>query len=43
VLQFQPGILLGPELVDEVLDRTELSIGQAMVEARGQSSRMAVR
>src|ERR1043165_3275063 len=23
VLQFKPGILLGPELVDEVLDRTE--------------------
>ena len=28
VLQFKPGILLGPELVDEVLDRTEVSIGR---------------
>jgi hypothetical protein len=35
VLQFKPGILLGPELVDEVLDRTEVSIGQALHEARG--------
>ena len=35
VLQFKPGILLGPELVDEVLDRTEVSIGQALAEARG--------
>src|SRR3989304_5238628 len=35
VLQFKPGILLGPELVEEVLDRTEASIGQAMVESRG--------
>ena len=43
VLQFKPGILLGPELVDEVLDRTEASIGQALVESRGELSRMAVR
>ena len=35
VLQFKPGILLGPELVDEVLDRTEVAIGQARAEARG--------
>jgi hypothetical protein len=35
VLQFKPGILLAPELVDEVLDRTEVSIGRAMAEARG--------
>ena len=34
VLQFKPGILLGPELVDEVLDRTEVSIGQALARAR---------
>ena len=32
VLQFKPGILLGPELVDEVLDRTEVAIGQALAE-----------
>jgi hypothetical protein len=30
VLQFKPGILLSPDLVDEVLDRTEVSIGQAL-------------
>src|SRR4051812_32507464 len=35
VLQYKPGILLGPELVDEVLDRTEVSIGQALAEMRG--------
>lgn len=35
VLQFKPGILLGPELVDEVLDRTEVSIAKARAEARG--------
>ena len=35
VLQFKPGILLSPELVDEVLDRTEVSIGQALAEMRG--------
>ena len=29
VLQFKPGILMHPELVDEVLDRTEVSIGRA--------------
>ena len=28
VLQCKPGILVGPELVDHVLDRAELSIGQ---------------
>jgi hypothetical protein len=35
VLQFKPGILLSPELVDEVLDRAEVSIGQALAEMRG--------
>jgi len=35
VLQFKPGILLSPELVDEVLDRTEVSIGQALAAMRG--------
>ncbi len=34
VLQFKPGILLAPELVDEVLDRTELAIGRALADAR---------
>ncbi len=29
VLQFKPGILLGPDLVDEILDRTAVAIGQA--------------
>ena len=43
VLQFKPGILLGPELVDELLDRTEVSIGQAWDEARsaGRTARAA--
>jgi hypothetical protein len=30
VLQFKPGILLGPAMVDEILDRTAVAIGQAM-------------
>ena len=30
VLQFKPGILLGPDLVDEILDRTAVAIGQAL-------------
>ena len=30
VLQFKPGILIGPELVDEILDRTAVAIGQAV-------------
>jgi hypothetical protein len=32
VLQFKPGILLGPDMVDEVLDRTRVAIGQALAE-----------
>ena len=43
VLQFKPGILLGPELVDEVLDRAEVAIGQALVESRGAPLEAAVR
>jgi hypothetical protein len=43
VLQFKPGILLGPELVDEVLDRTEVSIGQALAEARGPRAAVGAR
>ena len=42
VLQFKPGILQSPELVDEVLDRTEVSIGQALAELRGDRARAAV-
>ena len=39
VLQFKPGILLGPDLVDEVLDRTSVGIGLARAEARGKPQR----
>ncbi|MEI6372598.1 MAG: aminotransferase class III-fold pyridoxal phosphate-dependent enzyme [Actinomycetes bacterium] len=35
VLQFKPGVLLKPELVDEVLDRAEIAIGRAYREVRG--------
>ena len=41
ILQFKPGILLGPELVDEILDRTEVAIGKAYAEVRS-GSREAV-
>jgi hypothetical protein len=34
VLQFKPGILMGPDLVDEVLDRTAVGIELARVDAR---------
>lgn len=34
ILQFKPGILLSPELVDEILDRTEVAIGKAYAEIR---------
>jgi acetylornithine/succinyldiaminopimelate/putrescine aminotransferase len=43
VLQFKPGILLGPELVDEVLDRAEVSIGQALAEVRGARAAVGAR
>jgi acetylornithine/succinyldiaminopimelate/putrescine aminotransferase len=33
VLQFKPGLLLGPALVDEILDRTAVAIGQALGDA----------
>ena len=39
VLQFKPGILLGPDLVDEILDRTAVAIGQA-VGGRGRGARV---
>ena len=35
VLQFKPGILLKPEVVEEVLDRTEVAIGRAYREVSG--------
>ena len=41
ILQFKPGILLSPELVDEILDRTEVAIGKAYAETRS-GSREAV-
>lgn len=41
ILQFKPGILLGPELVDEILDRTEVAIGKAHAEWKA-TSRKAV-
>jgi hypothetical protein len=34
VLQFKPGILMGPELVDEVLDRTAIGIDLARRDVR---------
>jgi hypothetical protein len=33
VLQFKPGILLGPDLVDEILDRAGVAIGRALADA----------
>jgi acetylornithine/succinyldiaminopimelate/putrescine aminotransferase len=38
VLQFKPGILLAPELCEDLLDRTEVAIGRARAEVRGRSS-----
>jgi hypothetical protein len=32
VLQFKPGILMGPDMVDEVLDRTGVAIGLALAD-----------
>ena len=43
VLQFKPGILQSPELVDEVLDRTEVSIGQALAELRSEPAMAGAR
>lgn len=41
ILQFKPGILLSPELADEILDRTEVAIGKAYAEWKS-TSRQAV-
>jgi hypothetical protein len=38
VLQYKPGILLRPELCEELLDRTEVAIRKAWAEVR-QTSR----
>lgn len=35
VLQYKPGILLKPEVAEELLDRTEVAIGKAYREVRG--------
>jgi acetylornithine/succinyldiaminopimelate/putrescine aminotransferase len=35
VLQYKPGILMKPELAEELLDRTEVAIGKACHEAMG--------
>ena len=35
VLQYKPGILMKPELAEELLDRTEVAIGKACQEAMG--------
>jgi acetylornithine/succinyldiaminopimelate/putrescine aminotransferase len=34
VLQYKPGLLLKPEVAEEMLDRTEISIGQAWAEVK---------
>jgi len=36
VLQYKPGILLKPEVAEEMLDRTELAIGKAFAEVRNE-------
>jgi acetylornithine/succinyldiaminopimelate/putrescine aminotransferase len=41
VLQFKPGILLGPDLVEEILDRTVVAIELARAEVRGGARRPA--
>jgi hypothetical protein len=41
VLQFKPGILLGPGLVDEILDRTVVAIELARAEAQSAGRRPA--
>jgi acetylornithine/succinyldiaminopimelate/putrescine aminotransferase len=36
VLQYKPGILLKPEVAEEMLDRTEIAIGKAFAEIRNE-------
>ena len=42
VLQVKPGILLGPDLVDEVLDRTCVALELSYAEVRGGARRGAM-
>src|SRR6185503_9756540 len=42
VLQFKPGILMTPDLVDEVLDRTGVAIGRALAAYDGERTRHVV-
>ena len=37
VLQYKPGLLMTPELCEELLDRTEAGIGRAWAEVRSRS------
>ena len=41
VLQFKPGILLRPELCDELLDRTEIAVGRAWHQVSDKRGRAA--
>jgi acetylornithine/succinyldiaminopimelate/putrescine aminotransferase len=41
VLQFKPGLLLSPDLVDEILDRTDTAIGDSLAEMSGSRSTLA--
>jgi acetylornithine/succinyldiaminopimelate/putrescine aminotransferase len=43
VLQFKPGLLLGPDLVDEILDRAAVAIGQALGDAASSPREAALR
>jgi acetylornithine/succinyldiaminopimelate/putrescine aminotransferase len=38
VLQYKPGLLMTPELCEELLDRTEAGIGRAYAEVKGRAS-----
>ena len=40
VLQFKPGILLGPDLVDEILDRTAVAIERSRAEVHAPARRL---
>jgi hypothetical protein len=42
VLQYKPGILMTPELSEEMLDRTEVAIGRAREQAHGESPDQAL-
>jgi hypothetical protein len=42
ILQFKPGILMAPDLVDEVLDRAAVGIGLAREDAATERRGVAV-